>query len=605
MADIPQTSFQSSQNNDPNIPQMYKDFVTGGNTPDDNEPGQNLGIDDIRARISVSVTGTKTADLIASLNIDPRTTTPAPTPNITTPVIIAQESRCHAFYRIIGLPVVATDKTFYNPGLDVIKQVDSSGKPITRKVTLTDKIDIAKKVGMPFENISQARENYAANIAQVFANGESIEAGVMSLTSGTFGDKSSINIRKFAVPFIKNTAVDPFDFTINDQTYPITTQSSLVGSKPIPLNTFQDANGNSLTSNQDNTNLFFNHQHIIVPFMVDPRIDFSVWSNDSKISSGVSRRIAVPFVPNASFLKSGSYSNAARPLIEKVITDRMSQYNNSIDAGTLGVQYIQYVQNIKSIQTDTLGGTSVSSIFSNSAFKTSQQAAFVQYVFNIQAMMYKLKEVLKIVHGVQGKYYFLPIPSITGPDGGGSIRSVPLNQNFSASLITPNDLNIILNQLQVFFANLNTGVTQANAVPDRGSYAFGGFQMTFDSNTSQSLGNYSANTMTTLSNQRDAEINKALDALQVIEMIMGEFSGLGLCDIMAIVGALYVMPLASVIGFLDDDAYARAGVVLNQSLPKRNSITTSMMDLAQFVNGFYQIEDSIFSDYIGNNGLNQ
>ena len=30
---------------------------------------------------------------------------------------------------------------------------------------------------------------------------------------------------------------------------------------------------------------------------------------------------------------------------------------------------------------------------------------------------------------------------------------------------------------------------------------------------------------------------------------MGEFSGLGLCDIIAVMGALYIMPKASLLGF--------------------------------------------------------
>ena len=47
--DTPQTTFQSDQNFDANIRKMHKDFITGGNTPDDNEPGENIGIDDLRA----------------------------------------------------------------------------------------------------------------------------------------------------------------------------------------------------------------------------------------------------------------------------------------------------------------------------------------------------------------------------------------------------------------------------------------------------------------------------------------------------------------------------------------------------------------------------
>jgi hypothetical protein len=604
---IPQSNYQSTQNNDPDILGMFKDFVTGGATPNDNEPGENIGIDDIRGRISVSVTGTNTAAIIAVLNINPSANTIAQTPNTTTPVLLAQESRCHAFYRIIGFPVVATNKQFYNPGLDIIKQVDSSGAPITRTVTLANKIIIAQAVGTQFEQISQARETFSSSMTTIFSNASSVEAGVLSLTSGTY-DGTTYILRNFASPFIKNTGTNAFDFTISDQSYAINSQSYLVGSKSVPLSLLQDVNANSLTSNNDNTNTFFNHQHIIVPFMVDPRIDFSIWSNDSHTSVGTCRRVAVPFVPDATFLQAGSTSRAIRPLIEKIITDRMSQYSASIDAGQEASSNIQYVQNIKSIQQVQFGSTTVGNIFSGSVFNVSQQDLFVQYVMTIQSMMSKLRDCLKVVAEKQGKYYFLPIPSTNGPEAGGSLRDVPLNQNILPSLITPNDLNIIINQLNTYFSNLNTGVTSANAVPDRGSYAFFGgarYGMTFGSDTSQSLGNLSGNTMDTLSNRRTADLNKAIDNLQIIEMIMGEYSGLGLIDIVSIVGALYVMPIADLFGFLDADAYARAGIILNQSLPAQSDITTSMNDLASYVNGFYQIAQDIFNDYIGNNALNQ
>ena len=111
--------------------------------------------------------------------------------------------------------------------------------------------------------------------------------------------------------------------------------------------------------------------------------------------------------------------------------------------------------------------------------------------------------------------------------------------------------------------------------------------------------------MDTLTSRRNRKLSDAGDALQVIEMIMGEFSGLGLCDIIAIVGSLYVMPLTSVLGLLDYDAYGRAKTALGSSLPSQDSIVISMNNMASYVNGFYQIMDQVFQDYIGNNANTQ
>ena len=604
---IPQTTNISSQNYDLDVPLMYKHFVTGGATPNDNEPGENIGIDDIRGQISVTVTNTPTAALLASLNISPTSTTAATTPTTTVPVMQAQESRCHAFYRIIGFPVISSDKqTFYSPGFDRVM-----GPGITRTITPQDKITIAGKVGTAFETISQNREAYSSATATIFTVPQSVEAGVLALTSGTYGSNSNINIRKFAAPFLKNTSLSPFDFTAADQTYSapvgdITAEYSLVGNQPVLLSNYMDNNANNPNVKAGNYSILQRHQHIIVPFMVDPRIDFSVWSSESKTVSGLSKRIAVPFVPNASYLNVSSTATAERPLIEKIITDRMSQTNNTASAGQAVSAVVQYIQNTKSIQSVNIGSTPIGNIFSNNIFKTSQQDAFANYFLIIQAMIKKLVASLGIIHAAQGAYYWLPIPSTKGPEGGCTIRPILLNQNVPATLIAvPNDSDLIFNQLQVLVSSLTTVSANANSTPDRGGFALPNQTITFDSSTSDSLGSHSSQTMDTLTSRRNRKLSDAGDALQVIEMIMGEFSGLGLCDIIAIVGSLYVMPLTSVLGLLDYDAYGRAKTALGSSLPSQDSIVISMNNMASYVNGFYQIMDQVFQDYIGNNANTQ
>jgi hypothetical protein len=602
---IPQGNFSTNQNYDPAIRDMFKDFVTGANTANANDPGETLGIDDIRGQISASVTNTNTANLIASLNLDSTSTTPAPTPNTTTPVIRVQESRCHAFYRILGFPVINNNQSgFYNPGFDIVKQPG-----VTRTVTLAYKKTVASNVGTAFQNISAAREKWAASTAQVFSNPNSIQAGVLALTSGTYGQKGNVNVRKFAAPFLNgNKEIDPFDFNADHQTYATVSQTSLIGNAEVLLSDYQDANLNTISTNNQNTNIFFQHEHIIVPFMVDPRIDFSIWSAASNTFSGVSKRVAVPFVPDASFLQVSNTSTATRPLLEKIITDRISQYNQSVDAGQAISNAVSYIKSNKSIQgIQFIGNTSLGDIFSSKIFKTSQQSAFALYLSIIQAMMSSLKNAINTVSGAQGKYYWVPIPSVMGPEGGSSIGAVPVNANINPTLITRNDFDIIYNQSQVLISNVNIATTQANAVPDKGGYAFNTFYMTFDSGTSDSQGDLSTKNMNNMNDTRNDVLTKASDALQIIEMIMGEFNGLGLSDIIAIMGSLYTMPLENVLGFLDADALIRAQNTLNQSKPfspAPTNIVTSMNALAESVNAFYSIMDNVFQDYINNNAQN-
>lgn len=607
--ETPQSNYQNDQNADPDIKKMFKHFVTGGHTPEDNETTQNIGIDDIRGQISISVTGTGTEDLIKSLNIDPSSNTIAGTPNTSTPVLLAQESRCHAFYRIIGFPVITADKSrFYNPGLDII-----IGTDIKRTLTLKEKISIASNIGKDFEKLSQARELYPNETSKIFSVPTSIEAGVLCLTSGTYGKNGNVNKRKFAESF-KSTA--PFDFAVDKQSYSspgdISSTYSLVGNNEVRLADYQDVNADA--SKQFKPNKDFNimkaHQHIIKPFMVDPRIDFSIWGAESKTSSGVSKRIAVPFVPNASYLKTSSTATAERPLLEKIITDRFATPSAQA-AGLDAESVIDYAKSIKSIQNINVGGTTISSIFSGSVFKLSQQEAFAESISTISAMMSKLVGSIGIVQEVQGDYYWLPIPNSAGPEGGCSIRDVPLSKNISSTLITSADFDIIEKQIGVLLSNLSSLTPNSTATPDPGSFAFSTYKLTFDSSTSDANGNLSAKSQDTINTTRNSALEEAGEALQIIEMIMGEFSGLGLCDIIAIMGALYVMPLddhtseGNLLGFLDNDAIDRAEIVLNQPIGSlrsaRSGIVPAMTSLCDTVNAFYQIMDKMFQDLLNDN----
>lgn len=622
--DTPQSNSQSNQNFDPDVRKMFKHFVTGGNTPNDNETHQNIGIDDIRGQVSATVTSSPTENLIKALNINPSTNTIATTPNTVAPTQLAQESRCHAFYRIIGFPVInSAKKDFYNPGFDIIigTNIKRDGTNIKRKIDMDRKLGIAKNIDKDFEKLSEARETYAAQTSKIFSVPTSVEAGVLALTSGTYGKNGNVNKRDFAQPF-KST--EPFDFSIEAQSYSspgdITSTYSLVGNREVFLSDYQSINADPANGYKPkpglggNDSVLFGHKHIIKPFMVDPRIDFSIWASESKTSSGVSKRIAVPFVPNASFLKTSNTATAERPLLEKIITDRFATPTVQ-EAGVNANNVINYVKGIKSIQSITIGSSPISGIFSGSVYKLSQQQAFAQTVSTIQSLMFKLVDSMRIVHARQGDYYWLPIPSTLGPEGGCSVRDVPLSENVDKALLTPADFDIIEKQIGVLLSNLTSASTQSTATPDVGSYAFSNYKLTFDSSTSDSQGSLSAQSQNTMVKTRDNLLEQGSDALQIIEMIMGEFSGLGLCDIVAIMGALYVMPLndpdskgtGNLLGFLDEDAIVRAEVILKQPagslVSVQSGIVPAMTSLSNTVNSFYQIMDKIFQDYMNNKAL--
>src|SRR5271157_1900743 len=111
---VPQTNSYDNQTFAINPVDLFKDFVTGGTTQG-NETNQNVAIDDLRSQINVSVTNQSTKNLLPSLNLGSASNnnTTSGTSNVTTPGQTVQESRCHAFYRIIGFPVVSQNQTQY------------------------------------------------------------------------------------------------------------------------------------------------------------------------------------------------------------------------------------------------------------------------------------------------------------------------------------------------------------------------------------------------------------------------------------------------------------------------------------------------------------
>jgi hypothetical protein len=90
----------------------------------------------------------------------------------------------------------------------------------------------------------------------------------------------------------------------------------------------------------------------------------------------------------------------------------------------------------------------------------------------------------------------------------------------------------------------------------------------------------------------------------MIEIIMGEFSGLGLCDILAIVASLYIIPADKLLGFLDEDAFDRMKSALNLPDASRDSnLTSCLNELTNTVKDFYNLMDKLYLDARQNNGL--
>jgi len=543
-----QSNYQTNQNFDIDINQVYTDFI------------QEIDANRSIVNIQVNTTALNNFDLktIAGLG------------NFLKVESTPQESRAHAFYRLIGLPIVDKNGQYYNPGLDT---VDGN-----KNITLSDKIKIANHQDEKFKSISLQRENYVNNILNIFnQTPTTITASALALTS-------TLHTRAFSIP---TTNTNPLSYNGSDQQY-TANFDSIVGKYHIDLSTYMDASGN-IPSPQ----LMMNRFHFIQPFIVDSRIDFTV--NPS------ARRVAVPFVTSKKNLLVAENTFVKRPLIEKVIRDRFTaNQNNTISSSQQKI--IDYILNVPTVKQDNLISQMV-----NNIYKTGAQAQFEKYLFMIQAMCVQLVKSQKDIQKAQSLYYWVPIPSIMGPEGGSEVQGIIISQSLSNNLITDQDRSIINLTLNQAANNFDTSSSEADGIPDLGGFAFDGgskfFDLTFNSDTSTSLGDIASTQLDNLNKKRNHDLGIANSALQSIETIMGEWSGLGLCDIIAIMGSLYTMDKNMLLGFLDQDAFARANSQLGLNVTQPPTVTDALNAFVTSVNNYYHLMDDIYKNLANSNGL--
>ena len=413
----------------------------------------------------------------------------------------------------------------------------------------------------------------------VFSVPSTIDAGTLSLS--VFGRLS--NTTPFSIPVTKSAV--PFDVTLTNQQY-TADLSGRVGANIVSLTQYIDVNGNTPIA----SNLQPLRTHLIKPFIVDPVIDFTV--NDS------SRLVGVPFVPDKTYLmvKDSVYVN--RPIIEQVIIDRFTVANQEDSLGTADTSVINYIKSIQAIKNDAI----VSQVTSGDVYKLSEQTQFAKFLNIIEAMAIALVSARLIILQAQSKYYWVPVPNASGPENGLTVQGVFLSTKITSDFVTPADQAIIQAKLRVTVNQINSQTAPISGTPDKGGFAFDNFKNNFGTDTSNSLGDISAQSLQKLTDMRNSDLKKANDAIRTVEIIMGEFSGLGLCDIIAVMGALYIMPKQSLLGFLDDDALARmnTNLHLSESSP---GVTQAMTDLVNTVQSFYNIMDQIYQDVAQNNGL--
>jgi len=549
-----QDNYKTRQKFDINIKEIYASYIKP------NKPNQK-GIDDYRSMKSIQ--GQSKNAIVKAIKENSFK-------NLLKVENIYQESRCHAFYRMIGFPIY--DNTdYYNPGFDnSYLSVEGDDK----NIKLEDKIRIATtSIQSKFTTLCDAREKMQLDFYKCFNFNESINASVLAL--------SSLNTREFVSSLYK--IVDPNSTVSNmdplKHSYHIDSTGQVGKYKPYLLE-YIGVNG----ENPDVSKVpSFNRYHIIYPFLVDARYSESV---------NVDIMPAVPFALYDWNFKASSTTTVEVPMLETIITNRFSVGKSSDIDGQLQ-EIKDYIQNNPSITDNTILDT----ILTN--YQLTEQQEFINYLYIMESMIKELVKSQTIARTIQKTYYWLPIPSKTGPENGVTNRPIIISKELSKNpkFVTKFDSDLINASILKFIDQTSTKAS-ADAIQHP---IFPYSSIIFNTQNNNSCGDVTDQNVNKLVNQRNEEMQQAGEALQIIEMIMGEFSGLGLCDILAIVASLHIMPKDKLLGFLDKDAFARMKYKLKQPDAVQSSLSESIVELTNTVKNFYNLMDKLYLDISQNN----
>ena len=497
-----------------------------------------------------------------------------------------QESRCHTFYRMIGFPVVFDAGNFHSPGFDPNLNTNAAQSAVNAG------IDSMFENDTDLTNQSKNREQIFKDFNKLFSNG-GLNAQAIAL--------GSVYIRSFKKQF-SSTATTPL---VNDPS-----QVQNVFERITQVDDFYGPQGFIGSSTVVSGYPVLTTRHLLKPFIVDPRIDAAIRPNTN--------RICAPFLKDKSQTKifqssAGVSESLQRPYIERVISVRFNSSNIAMNQtgatqpATPTGTYIQgIITDIK--ENDNITDPDLISAATNilGELSTDILVIFNNYYKIIRVVVQELVSSIRDVQYIAQNINFDPIPSTTGGvesgTEGGMLAAVdPLSSGVRDNNNRIGETNI-LEQSRKQALNDITLDTGLQGIPDPGDFAFSNLDdsvFSIQKNIQQSY----ADSITNLTNLRNQLGNQGINDLRNIEIIMGEFSGIGLIDMIAIQAALWVMPQNSLLGLIDTNAFSRMqkfrpDISLNGAA--QNDVISSLADFEKTLTTIYLlIQDYYDSIYDG------
>jgi hypothetical protein len=435
------------------------------------------------------------------------------------------ESRTHAFYRMLGLPVIAPDGKLFNPGFNPLLDAVEN----TRRQSIVSAIPVAVKKRV------QLREGESRGKIATFSSGNEL-ATVVGLTMGLRSGQ-----RNFAIADRESiqSLEDP-----PEQLLPIPQREIWL------RKTYKRKDGQEIADTKTNKSV----SHILAPFTTDPVI----CSNLDPNSGSQSVVIGAPFLEKEN-LEHESNKYLKRPGIEFILRLRLRQQNVAEQTGIAidNIDLSQFTNEINSDQQREIAATLTDDIGASpdDVKEVLEGSGRIElYTLNNLVRMFKglvhlYVESLETIEDARNQIIWIPLPNDGGPERGSKVSTL---------FVVPK-MYLDTWEIERRISNLQIKAALANMQMDIGETAdetplsFGDFAISEFQNIARAF----EEQLQEERNNRDNIEAKASNALRVIEFIGGEVSGLGLLDIIAIYMALWSLDVTVLLSLIDDGAAQR------------------------------------------------
>lgn len=433
-----------------------------------------------------------------------------------------KESRAHAFYRILGLPCIASDGKFFSPGFNPL--LDSEQEKRMQ--------DVANGIPVRVKNLVHARERISSTNYGFFRSG-GLEAATLSLAMAIPKGQKPLAVSESLADAMASLTAPP------QQKVSIPIRKTIIESR------YKQSDGTPITEFYDTVT------HILAPFMVDPVIAANV---DPK-SGSASVMVAAPFLDDTEYERN---KYVKRPGIEFILRLRLRQQN-------LANQVLQAVQNIdlKAFETEvsadnqreiaaTLSDIGVDEVDVTSILGGSGSVELItlnNLVRTYKGLINLYVKNVEIIENVYKQIVWCPMSRDGGPERGTIVNTEYI---VPKAFLNSWSLERRIRQLETK-ASLANQQLEIGVTADDKPLAFGDFTISEFQNVADTF----KKELQEAENERTQLETDASNALRALEFISGEVSGLGLIDIIAIYSALWAVDVTVLLDLIDDAAAKR------------------------------------------------